>query len=124
MPSAKVLHWYTDGSGYGGKYGAGLYDFGEDYRDNWLLGSLSTSDCHKRSSKTHDPVAAGVGDDGSLGKSGTEKQGHLGLGPWTHRNPGSRVTSDRNTRDPGKETRRARQPGRSCPGRRQKWQRD
>ncbi|KAK0080193.1 hypothetical protein PV325_000315 [Microctonus aethiopoides] len=92
-PSAKVLHWYADDSGYKGNYGAGLYGLGEDYRDYWSLGSLSTvfqaePGCHKSSPETHDPVAAGVGDDESFGKTGTEEQDYLGLGPWSHRNPG------------------------------------
>lgn len=40
--ATKVLHWYTDGSGYGGRFGAGLYGVGEDYRDCGSLGTRST----------------------------------------------------------------------------------
>ncbi|XP_011312937.1 uncharacterized protein [Fopius arisanus] len=37
-----VRHWYTDGSGYRGYFGAGLYGPEENYRCNWSLGTMAT----------------------------------------------------------------------------------
>ncbi|XP_011305778.1 uncharacterized protein [Fopius arisanus] len=41
-PATNVMHWYRDGSGYKGCFGAGLYEPGKNYKRNWFLGTMAT----------------------------------------------------------------------------------
>ena len=41
-PSTNIEYWYTDGSGYGGRFGAGIYQPTRNYRESIPMGEWAT----------------------------------------------------------------------------------